>query len=340
MNTRMTIAAAVMLGLTVCAAPAAAQTAPSQAGDFVLDYEVPESPAFIALGVAPGNVVRAGAAKPVVASLLNQLLTGGTLDSGIAIDFSPYAVFGGAASSVGTYHGNTLRRILFNTTLSLATVKDDEAADDLRFGFGLRSTLWDSRDPLADPDLANEVSSLLAAAARAPLVPVDDEVGAPINLADRGVDLTAAYRAARARAARQDGAAVAAGWGFAGPIHGAVASLDSIGDLQHRLWLAGRWSFAKGPDVMMTTQYVSRLGDADSSLRVGAALRASGADFSFALEAGWDSEEGFLPGISAEGRALAGVHLLAALVADRPPEGGPIRVSLRNSIRWNRSEGR
>jgi hypothetical protein len=339
MNTR-TITAAALLALATWAAPAAAQTAPTRVGDFILDYDVPESPAFIALGVAPANVLRAGAAKPIVASLLNQLLTGGTLDNGIAIDFSPYAVFGGSAESVDTYRTSTFRRIIFNTTVSLATVTDADVADDLRFGFGLRSTLWDSRDPLADSALANEVSRLLAAAARAPLQAGDDEVGAPMNLADRGVDLTAAYRAARAEAARKTGTALSAGWGFAGPIHGAIASLDSIGDLQHRLWLAGRWSFVKGPEVMMTTQYVSRLGNADSSLRIGAALRASGADFSFALEAGWDSEEGFLPGISAEARALAGVHLLAALVADRPPDGGPIRVSLRHSISWNRSEGR
>lgn len=344
MNTRTTINATLLLGFAVSAAaaqaPAATDTT-SKAGDFVLDYDVPESPAFIALGVAPTNVFRAGAAKPVVASLLNQLLTGGTLDGGIAIDFSPYAVFGGTDASVRDYQKSMFRRILFNTTLSLATVKDDEAGDDLRFGFGLRSTLKDNRDPLADGDLADEVSRLLANAASAALVPQpDDEVGRPINLADRGVDISTVYRAARARAARTTGTAVAAGWGFAGPIHGAVAALDSIGDIQHRLWLAGRWSSAKGPELMMTTQYVSSLGDADSSLRIGAALRSNGADFSFALEAGWDSEEGFLPGISAETRALAGVHILAALVGDRPPEGGPIRIRLRNSLRWNRSEGR
>jgi len=339
MTNRAMAVAALLCGLALPAAETWAQ-GPTRAGDFVLDYNVPESPAFIALGVAPANVVRAGAAKPIVANVLNRFLTGGTLDGGIAIDFAPYAVFGGSARSVRTYQRNALLRILFNTTLSLSTITDEDVDDDLRFGVGLRSTLWDSRDPLADTALANEVSRILASAARAPIVAGDDEVGQPINLADRGVDLGAAYRAARARAAAKTGAAVAAGWGFAGPIHGAVASFDSIGDLQHRLWLAGRWGFAKGPDVMMTTQYVSSLGNADSSLRVGAALRSTGADFNFAIEAGWDSEEGLLPGLSAEARALAGVHLVAALVADRPPEGGPVRVTLRSSIGWNRSEGR
>jgi hypothetical protein len=76
--------------------PSFSQVQPEkEAYKYILDYEVPASPAFTVLDATSQQVTRGGAVKPLVLSSLTNFLQTGKLDPGIAIDFSPYILLGG-----------------------------------------------------------------------------------------------------------------------------------------------------------------------------------------------------------------------------------------------------
>src|SRR5229473_320613 len=120
---------------------------------FILDYDVPESPAFVALGVTPTNVTRGSASKPVIASLLTEFRTGQKIGGGLALDFAPYFVYGGRLDNIAAYRSDWKKRLLANLQLSLGTIQSETDTNSLRFGLGMRATFYDSHDLLMDPRL-------------------------------------------------------------------------------------------------------------------------------------------------------------------------------------------
>lgn len=129
------------------------------------DFLVPTSPAFSVLGISPEEVVRPESPREFGMAILNGTDVKGNLHQGIAIDFVPYELLGGA--NLVDYRMNLLDRILSRTQLSLATSKGSSEADkSLRAAVGLRMTLMDWGDPRTDSTLEeafiNDITSGVA----------------------------------------------------------------------------------------------------------------------------------------------------------------------------------
>src|SRR4051812_35067298 len=156
----------------------------TEAYKFILDYAVPSSPAFTALDVTPQQVMRGSAAKPLVINAFTNFLQTGRLDPGIAADFSPYILLGGGFENLDEYRKNVAKRILANSMLSLAALKNSRDSLNTDLGAGLRITLRDDHDLFANTKTArvitDKIGNALANAAQAPVVigdVPDDEVG-------------------------------------------------------------------------------------------------------------------------------------------------------------------
>jgi len=323
----------------LCPATALGQGTDTSAQRYVLDYDVPESPALVALGAAPANVTRGSAAKPIIASLLNEVQTGQKLGSGIAIDFAPYFLFAGRLASIQEYRDNRLKRWLANLQLSIATIQSASDTGSLRFGAGARVTLFDNHDLLQDKTLGADIDQALTAAANA-LRPVagGGEVGAPITVAN----LTGAYARARERVRTTPGDALSVGWGMSALVRGGVANADSIANTRHRVWLSYRHTFRGGTDLLATAQW-KQADSSGSSARAGAALRANGKDANLALELYYDSQPhdwtaGRIGiGANAEWRFSHGVGLVASLATEPTTVGSRTisKLKVRTSLRWD-----
>jgi len=140
--------AAWVAGALLLAAPAAAQK----------PYAVPESPAFTFLNATPAQVSRPATARALAANVLNGVspLTG-QLQQGVAMDMAPWSFIPSVSIPLSEYQRSRAKYVLANTQLSLATVRAaaDTAATDL--AVGVRITLVDHSDPMADTGFTNEL---------------------------------------------------------------------------------------------------------------------------------------------------------------------------------------
>jgi hypothetical protein len=337
----------VLLSLTLFVARAQAQDegeskTASPAQKFILDYDVPESPALIAIGAAPANVIRGSAAKPVVAHLVNQFTANEKIDNGIALDFSPYFVFGGRLKSIDEYRKSAFKRIMANTQFSVGTAQSTTDSTALLFGLGIRATLFDSHDLLKDKQLGQEIDAALAAAASA--VGADTLEDDVVTHAVDRADLTQAYDNAQARVRNRKGDALTFGWGMGGLLKGSIASGDSVAQVRHRLWLSYRHSFGGGMEVLGIAQWFEN-DSVGSSFRAGTALRTNGPNYNFAAEVFFDSNPDevasgrFGIGANGEVRFTRGLGLVAAIATEPVQDGNNIasKLRVRTSIRWNMS---
>ena len=113
-----------------------------------VDLTVPESPAFVAIGLSPDTVIRPVTPREFATSLLNGVDRSGHLQTGVAIDAVPYLVWEGNKVDLGTYRASAVTRILSRTATSFATTKGAGENDpSVKLAFGLQSTLIDSEDP-------------------------------------------------------------------------------------------------------------------------------------------------------------------------------------------------
>ena len=115
------------------------------------DFFVPDSPAFSVLGVTPETTIRPESTRDFAISLLNGIDPRGNMQSGIAIDTSPYLLTG---VDLSDYRKDPFERFLSRTQLSIATTKGSSDNDkSIRASIGLRLTLFDKGDPRLDTNL-------------------------------------------------------------------------------------------------------------------------------------------------------------------------------------------
>ncbi len=124
-----------------------------KAGEVREDFLVPTSPAFAVLGVTPEQVIRPDTPKALGAALLNGVDPDGNLQSGIAIDFSPYYLFAGRYLTLKQYRNSLPTRVASRLQVSLATTKGSNDDKALRLATGFRVALWDKADPRMSPFL-------------------------------------------------------------------------------------------------------------------------------------------------------------------------------------------
>lgn len=322
-------------------AQGAAGAAPGTAASkFYLDYNVPESPAFAVLGATPSNVLRGTASKPLAISLLTQAAKGSSLASGVAFDVAPYA-YVGRFRNVAEYQGSTLKRILSNVLVSLATVEAPGDVNSVAFASGLRVTLWDDHDLLANSSLSDLVSRLLVPKKiDCPKIPGTNICQTGTSTVELPVDLSSAYATARDSVLQRRGVAAAIGGALGGTLRGGVARSDSLKQRTGRGWLAVTGYLGRGQELLATAEYVS---DTSSTKRFlgGVAYRLQSTNSALAAELAYDSKSGdWLPGVNAELRLLSRVSLVAALVTDAPSGAqDKSRLRFRTAVRWAGVEG-
>jgi hypothetical protein len=338
----------IRLGLTVIVTTAcclgglvaavAAQTRDTTAQGYVLDYDVPESPGFVALGVAPSNVTRGSASKPFAASLVSQFLSGQRLGSGLALDFAPYFVYGGRLKSINEYRRSWTKRFLAHLLASVGTVTSETDTGSLRLGIGARATIFDSHDQLLDATLSAQIDTALMRAANSRRAVSDSaEVGAAITIPD----LKEAYARARDRIRRKPGDALSVGWGLVNEVRGGIANGDSIRNPRHRLWLSYRHTFTSGMDLLATTQW-RQTDTSGASVRAGVALRVNASEANVALEMFYDSNPHELSGGriglggNAEWRFARGLGLTTAITTEPTQVNGKMvsKIKVRTGLAW------
>jgi len=123
--------------------------------DLNVDYAVPESPAFIALGLDPEIVTRPASPRALAASLLGAFDEYGNLQTGAAIDTAPFVLFRDVDYSLADYReAGRFGRFLARTQLSLAATRGVESDDQaVRVAAGLRANPWTTADPRTDDKL-------------------------------------------------------------------------------------------------------------------------------------------------------------------------------------------
>jgi hypothetical protein len=328
---------ASLVFLCVLASSASSQNEPANpANKFVLDYNVPESPAFTVLGVTPANVVRGTASKPVVASLLSTSGTSVHLLAGAALDVAPYA-FVGRFRNVEEYQKTAWKRVLANTLVSFATVPASTDTTSVRFGAGIRVTLSDPRDLLQDSSLTRDISRRL--------VPTHVGGGEGTNIPGMAVttgdtvDLKDAYKAARKRLESKRGLAAALGFGYGATLLGSVISGDSLSSEIWRGWFAGTYYLGKTNEILGTVQYV-RNSSEKSNVNLGLALRLHAEHSSVAAELAFDGKtRKLLPGFNAELSLAERISALVSLVNEVAAGEGTPHLRLKTSFKWAAANG-
>lgn len=299
---------------------------------YILDIDVPEPAALVALDRAPAHVLRASAPKPLAATVAFAHDSGGAAATVVALDVSPYFLAGGGIRSLRSYRSMTawgrIRRVITKTTLSLGAAWDPADADAPQVALALRATFHDPHDPIPPQDgLVERVEAVLAEQG---VDPVEDEE----DVAARGVDLRGLYtesaREMRARCCLQ----IAGGWGLAGRLGGAAFAGDSLDQVRHTLFVTTQYTFARRFDLLTTAQLWNGFGE-DTHLRVGAALMRKTTAVDLTTELYFDSADDRLhPGIWLEGRPLSRVRAAVSLGTETDAAGGPTRLRVRTLLRW------
>lgn len=299
---------------------------------FVLGVDVPESPALVAMGVAPAHVLLAGAPKPVALSVLEALPSSGNWTPGLAVDVAPYFLAGGGIRTLGSYHSGSLRgrllRVVTKTLISVGAVRDPADPVSSFVGLGLRSTFHDPHDPLDSP-LPSEVAAALARGGEPAPEPTEEDV------TERGV----APLFARARRDLRRPSAdpqISGGWGVAGRLRGSVLQVDSVETARHCVWLGAQFTPDRRFDLLSTIQ-VRNAFRSDAHLWLGVGLERRTTVTDLLTELYYDSRARTLhPGIAVSARASTHWGLVGSVTTQSSSLAGRTarRLEVHTLARW------
>ncbi|WP_375754957.1 hypothetical protein [Corallococcus exercitus] len=245
---------------------------------YVLDLDVPESPALVALEEAPLRVLLGAAPKPVMATVLAST-TPGALSPGLSLDVAPYFLFGGGIRSLSGYRANSvagrLMRVLTKTTVSAALIPDTTGGGPWRVGFGLRTTFHDPHDPVLNSTLPEQVAEALERQGVPP--PADSDEDLPTQ----GVDLSALFEEAEEQMrARSGDIQISGGWGVSARTEGGVFTGEGLRDTRHTFWLTGQAALGRRFDALATMQVLDAFRSGRELLTgLGVQRKTSVADF-------------------------------------------------------------
>lgn len=112
-----------------------------------IDLAVPDAPAFAVLNVNSETATRPTNPQTFVAQLLEGTDNRGNLQSGIALEVTPYTLFSEDVS-LQRFREDYGVRLLSRTRLSLATTKGTDSDKDksVKAAIGISATLWDESD--------------------------------------------------------------------------------------------------------------------------------------------------------------------------------------------------
>lgn len=277
---------------------------------FVLDVDVPESAALVALDETPTHVLLGAAPKPVMFTVLASR-TPGSLRPGLGLDVAPYFLFGGGIRKLSGYRSNSvagrLMRVLTKTTLAVAAVPDATAQGSWRVGFGLRTTFHDPHDPVLNSPLPERVADALAGQGVAPPGDAEEDVS------ERGVDLSTHFaEALRTMRARGD-IQISGGWGVSARVEGDVLTADGLTDTRHTFWVTGQSALGPRFDVLATVQGLD-VWRSGRALRVGAGVQRKTSLADFRAELAFDgTDERLHPAVALDVKLPGCTSVIAAL---------------------------
>ena len=167
---------AVLAAMSFVPAVTTAQTSPNAAAkksqadkeagknadDVIKAYSVPESPAFSFLDMSPAKVSRPTTPRDFISSLVDAIDETGHVRQGVAIEVQPSAIFR-VGAGLTQYQNSPLRRALTNAQMSLATVRAAGDSTSTDFSYGVRFSIFDRADPMADRSFTGSLVNVLAA---------------------------------------------------------------------------------------------------------------------------------------------------------------------------------
>ncbi|HEY1952667.1 MAG TPA: hypothetical protein VGG76_07660 [Gemmatimonadaceae bacterium] len=122
-------------------------------------YNVPDDPAFAFLDVAPKKIANPGTLPALGLALANGIDVDGRVNTGLAVAFLPSSLVRFSPSPDG-YRNGRPAFWLYNTQLSLATVRASGDTGSTDLGFGLR-TIFRGPEPYADPEFRDDLAAVL-----------------------------------------------------------------------------------------------------------------------------------------------------------------------------------
>jgi hypothetical protein len=300
-RTATLVAILLMAAMAATATTASAQRAETiNVYRYILDVDVPESPALLALDLTAARVPRAAAPKPLAAHIMAGAYGAGTVTA-LALDAAPYYLAGGGVRALDSFTANSVRgrllRVLTKTLLSVAAAQSDASAGALELGFGVRSTIHDPHDPVLNWGLADSVNARLVAAGVRALPVTHEEL--PVTGVELNDLFVNARNAVRARCCMQ----IAIGWAGATTARGGVLAADSMSVLRHQLWAGFQLTAGPRFDVLTNVAVLDALGD--PRLGTGVAIQRKGAHADLRAELFYDN--GLLPAVAIESRVLPGL---------------------------------
>lgn len=303
--------------------------------EWILDYDVPESPALSLYEANPNQVMRGSAAKPVAVHILNQFTSRGAIEEGIALDFNPYFVAGGGFKNLKTYWDSPLLRLAANTQMSVATVSIEDNEQDLHYAVGFRTTLVDQRSLLKNRDLVSRIGTALLPK---PTDPVQPGTAEGFGTPERNIALTEIYERAREKVKTEEGVAISVGYAFGGKLKSATADLDSLDVNRHHVWYSMQYSTRIGLDILAS--FIGKYGDGlDPENKLGTAVRYNRDRVSYAGEGVYDfDEKKFHIGGNTEIKLLRQLYFVFALSGSAIREESSDKIKATGAIRWNLSE--
>ena len=140
-------ATAIVLALASMVRPASltGQSSDTVSLTKIVQFSIPNSPAFDFIGESPDEVTRPTSPKAFTTALLSGLTSGGKFQQGLAIDVAPWQLL--SPNMDLREYQSTSGFLLSNSSFSIGTVKasGDTAATNL--GLGARLILLDRTDP-------------------------------------------------------------------------------------------------------------------------------------------------------------------------------------------------
>lgn len=302
---------------------------------YILDYQVPQSPAFTVLGTNPTQIVRGSAAKPLVVNLLTEFIQSGKIQPGVAIDFSPFFLFGGQFKNINDYRDNDKNRLLANTQLSIAALKNKTDSSSADIGVGMRFTFWDDHDLLNNSALTRGISEILSGNANAGTNFSDEDV---IGDNKEIMSLKNFYALAYSEMRKHKGSALSAGYGFRSTAKNSYLAQDSLTNIEHSVWVAfSAYSIINGIDLLANFQGKYAEGQLPAN-KAGIALVSQNKNNNVGAEFVYDFvNEKFEGGLLSEFRLLGNLSALVGMsaITDITVTGKPLRLKVNTSLKWN-----
>ncbi len=307
--------------VTLVAAPVRAQQT----------YALPESPAFSFLGVTPAEVARPASAHAFGTAVLNAIDPSGQVVQGLALDVAPWTYLPGVAITLEDYQRRGLLYALANTQLSLATARTAGDSMDTKLALGLRLTLFNTADPMADSAFTNELRRRMAKC---------DPDGFPdeADLAQQKVCVGEVNRAFREEWQRERwngaslGVAAAGGWRLD------ASRLDSAAANGAAVWVTGGIPLGSSIQMLGQLRYDARAGDGEEGLSFGGrGFYGTPSRHGFVEIVGGTRTSGSKPSWTAgfEFRAAEGLWLSTGFGARGDPVSGDQRSVVIADLRWN-----